>query len=87
MPLLCSKRGAGASLERLGARQTFDRDSVPVLGLHKYAQTLGIFDVAVQIVELLAIDLDFGEKNVPFMSLLFALLRFEANLFLLLGGS
>ena len=50
---------------------------------------LGIFDVAVQIVELLAIDLGFGEEDVPFMALFFhfvpllfalgALLRFEAN--------
>jgi hypothetical protein len=53
--------------------------------LHVYAQTLGIFDIAVEIVELLAIDLGFGEKNVPLMALLLALvgalgalLRFKA---------
>src|SRR6478672_3088477 len=62
--------------------------------LHVYAQTLGIFDVAVEIVELLAIDLSFGEKNVPLMALLLALvgalgalLRFEANLLFAPGGS
>jgi hypothetical protein len=49
------------------------RGSVAVLGLHEYAQTLGIFDVAVQIVELLAIDLGFGEEDVPLMALLLAL--------------
>jgi len=69
-------------------------------GIHGFgeeAQTLGIFDIAVQIVELLAIDLGFGEGDVPFMALFFhfvpfflalgALLRFEANFGFALGGS
>src|SRR4051794_40271371 len=59
--------------------------------LHVNTEALGIFDVAVQIVELLAIDFGFGEKNVPLVALFFhfvplffalgALLRFEANLY------
>jgi len=66
------------------------------MDLVKTRQTLGIFDIAVQIVELLAIDLGFGEEDVhlwrsfsfrAFFFALGALLRFEANLVSALGGS
>ena len=64
------------------------------MAFRELVKTRRIFDIAIQIVELLAIDLGFGEENVPLMALLFALvvalgalLRFEANLFLAPGGS